>query len=54
MLDGVADVVVIDAMTASRAVNLHTTIMYYINTLADNQRGGAPVQSGTGQLPGIR
>ncbi len=31
-LDGVDDVVVIDAMAASRRVDLHTTTAYYENT----------------------
>jgi hypothetical protein len=36
MLDRVADVLVSNAVTASRAVNFHTSIMYYIIGLAGN------------------
>jgi len=39
MLDRVADVLVINAVPASRAVNLRTSIMYYIIGLAGNRRG---------------
>ena len=39
MLDRVAYVLVINAVSASRAVNLHTSIMYYIIGLAGNRRG---------------
>lgn len=39
MLDRVADVLVINAVAASRAVNLHTPLMYYIIRLAGNLRG---------------
>jgi hypothetical protein len=39
MLDRVVDVLVINAVAASRAVNLHTSIMYYIIGLAGDLPG---------------